>query len=124
MEHRSTTLIFAPHIDDEVLGCYSWLDRDAHVVWFGVVDPETEEGQGIDRETRLEEAAAVSRSTGFSFTLGSEPVNRFDVKSILAIAEHAIAEYAPRYVLLPCPSYNQDHRAVFDAVHTAVRPSC
>ena len=111
------TLILAPHLDDEVLGCFSFLGPNAFVLWFGV-----EDFHGVDRETRLQEARAVAAATGFSYDLLSEPVNRYRTDQLIAPIEQRIHELRPRALLLPRPSYNQDHRSVYEAGFTAARP--
>jgi N-acetylglucosamine malate deacetylase 1 len=109
------TLVFAPHVDDEVLGCFAFLTRGTHVVHGGIEDrPSTE-----IRQSELEESAAA---LGFSFGDLKQPVNAYRSSDLIPGFEAAIDELRPHTVLIPEPSYNQDHRAVYDAAIVATRP--
>ena len=109
-------VVFSPHVDDEVLGCFAWLGSDTHVVWFGV-----DEFHEVAAEERMREAHAVANACGFTFTLCAGVVNHYQTRPVLEIAERMISELRPHTVLLPARSYNQDHRTVHDAAYTALR---
>lgn len=111
------TLIFSPHIDDEVLGCYCWLNPSTHVVYVGV-----EERPTIPKSVRVEELEASSRLLGFSWQLLDNTVNQYQCNDLIHAFETAIDQCKPQRVLIPEPSYNQDHRAVYDAAIVATRP--
>ena len=111
------TLIFSPHVDDEVLGCFAFLNEHCHVLYGGV-----EERPNIPSAQRLEELADSARHLEFSWTLLENPVNQFDAASLIGPMEALITQYKPRTVLFPEPSYNQDHRAFYDAAMVACRP--
>ncbi len=111
------TLIFSPHVDDEVLGCFAFLNEHCHVLYGGV-----EERLNISRAQRLEELADSTQHLGFSWTLLENSVNQFNAASLIGPMEALITQYKPRTVLLPEPSYNQDHRAFYDAAMVACRP--
>ena len=111
------TLIFSPHIDDEVLGCYSWLQPGTLVVIAGV-----EDRPDIPKTTRVAELTASSERLGFSWQLLDNTVNQYQSSQLIAPYETAINQHKPRRVLIPEPSYNQDHRAVYDASIVATRP--
>lgn len=49
-------------------------------------------------------------------------MNSFATSDLIGRFEAIINEQQPRTVLLPEPSYNQDHRAVYDAAIAATRP--
>lgn len=121
-------LIVAPHADDEVLGCASFLGAgvpDRHGLSEGVAvlyvadfdHPE------FEKELRAE----------FANLMRSVPVapyfaGRFFTNSLVCApplitrCEEVLNEVRPSTVLVPAPSYNQDHRAVYDAMLTALRP--
>lgn len=116
-ESLEPVLVLAPHMDDEVLGCFSFLTRAAHVLWFGV-----EPFHGVNREERISEGHAVSQATGFTYSLCEERVNHYREADLLGHIEERLLVMKAGTVLLPRPSYNQDHRAVFEAGFTACRP--
>lgn len=110
-------LVIAPHIDDEVLGCGGILDARFHVHYCGV-----EEFRIIDRASRLAEAKACSDFLGFTYSVDlANTVNSYDVSQLIGPFEELLHEVRPTTVFLPYPSYNQDHRAVADAMLTALR---
>ena len=111
------TLIFSPHVDDEVLGCFAFLNENCHVLYGGV-----EERVNIPRAQRLEELTDSTQHLGFNWTLLENPVNLFKAAPLIGPMEALITQYKPRTVLLPEPSYNQDHRAFYDAAMVACRP--
>jgi LmbE family N-acetylglucosaminyl deacetylase len=111
-------LVIAPHVDDEVLGCGGILDERFHVHYCGV-----EEYRVVSREERLEEARRCSEFLDFSFSVNlSNVVNDYRVPGLVGQFEELMSQQRPSTVFLPYPSYNQDHRAVFDAGLTALRP--
>jgi LmbE family N-acetylglucosaminyl deacetylase len=111
-------LVIAPHVDDEVLGCGGILDERFHVHYCGA-----EEFRVVSREARLEEARRCAEFLGFSFSVDlSNVVNDYRVPALVGQFEELVGRHLPSTVFLPYPSYNQDHRAVFDAGLTALRP--
>jgi LmbE family N-acetylglucosaminyl deacetylase len=111
------TLILSPHADDEVLGCFSFLRPDCRVLYLGI-----EERTYVSRRARLEEVAASAKKSGFCYEALDQPVNAYQIADLIPLLENAIQEHRPETVLLPQPSYNQDHRAVHDAAWVALRP--
>ncbi len=111
------TLILSPHIDDETLGAFSFLDNDAFVVFFGVEDRE-----GIPKEKRLKELRAVSEERNFQFEVLDHLVNSYQENRLIRDIENCINSRKPEYLLIPARSYNQDHRAVYQAGIIACRP--
>lgn len=108
-------LVLSPHVDDEVLGCFSFLNRDCHVVFGGIEDRPSV-------AVRTKELAASSEALGFSYEELSQPVNAYSPTALLPLFESIINERQPSTVLIPAPSYNQDHRAFYEAGMIAVRP--
>ena len=117
MSGEHPVVIFSPHVDDEVLGCFSFLAPGTLVVFGGV-----EARERIPREERLEELRRSADALGFAWRLLDNEVNRYDGAALIAPFEAAIADARPHTVLLPIRSYNQDHRAVHDAALVATRP--
>lgn len=115
--HTIDTLIFSPHIDDEVLGCFSWLKPSTLVLIAGV-----EDRPDIPKTMRIAELTAASERLGFLWQLLENTVNQYQSNQLIASFEAAINKHRPLRVLIPEPSYNQDHRAVYDASIVATRP--
>lgn len=110
-------LVFSPHVDDEILGCFSFLGPESHVLYFGVEDrPEA------SRSQRILELQSSASLLGFSWDILSNTVNRYVASDLILAIEQTINRLQPSVVLLPEPSYNQDHRAVYDAGIVATRP--
>jgi LmbE family N-acetylglucosaminyl deacetylase len=117
MRTRCDTLIFSPHVDDEVLGCFAHLGSNCFVLYFGV-----EDRRDASRQLRLRELSTSAELHGFDYEVLDHTVNRYFGPELIAPMERALNDLRPRTVLLPIPSYNQDHRAVYDAGIAATRP--
>ena len=113
-------LILAPHVDDDVLGCGGILDESCHVVYCGLDETGLE-----DRPTmgdRLKEINDVQSITGHSFDVLNNLVNRYDEFKLIGQLENAINTIKPKEVYVCHPSYNQDHKSVYNASMIALRP--
>lgn len=111
------TLVISPHVDDELLGCFSFLNEDAHVVECGV-----DVFHVVSREERLQELKNLSDHCGFSYDVYLEnKVNNYVMQDLIPIFEEQINKVKPDKVFIPYPSYNQDHIAVYDAALVALR---
>jgi N-acetylglucosamine malate deacetylase 1 len=113
-----SVLVLAPHADDEVLGCSSWLGGSSHVVYMGI-DPF----HVVPREERLAEVTRVSELCAFSWEAKDFPVNRYHLHLFDQIQEleALLDRMEPETLLVPAPTHNQDHRTVYEAAVTAVR---
>lgn len=109
------TLILSPHVDDELLGCFAFLRPGTVVAYGGIEDRPTK----AQRELEAKRAAV---ELGFEFRSLDQPVNSFDSAVLVTPFEELINELEPTTVLIPEPSYNQDHREFFDAGIVATRP--
>lgn len=109
-------LVISPHIDDEVLGCSSVLDKDTCVYYLGV-----NKFHVVSAEERKEEARNVSEYFGFRLYLGNHPVDKYDMQTILDTIQQMINQCEPTEIYIPRRSYNQDHRTTFDACFSALR---
>jgi LmbE family N-acetylglucosaminyl deacetylase len=68
----------------------------------------------------------VVNEGGFQRVLLDYPIHKIDTlgqAKVITDIELTIKMFRPETVLVPFPSYNQDHRAVHDAALTAMRPN-
>jgi len=115
-------LIISPHIDDEVLGCGGILDKDTFVLYCGVENRYVNGDMSISVVTRINELKKVSKFLNFDFKLLDNKVNNFQLKDLIGEFEEVISRLKPEQIYIPYPSYNQDHRIVYEASLIATRP--
>ena len=72
--------------------------------------------------TRIEELEKVSKFLKFDFKLLDNKVNSYQLKDLIGEFENTIAKVKPQQIYIPHPSYNQDHRIVYEAALIATRP--
>jgi len=118
-------MILSPHIDDEVLGCGGILDKETFVIYCGM-DESHIKGDWIKKrpkeEERLSELEDVVSMTNHSYKILDNKVNHYKLQNLITYFEKYINDIKPTEVYMPHPSYNQDHRVVYDAAITALRP--
>lgn len=117
-------LIISPHPDDEVLGCGGIIakyGKKVHVHYVTchhpLVDPDvyTAEVHKLHEYTKC----------AYSFNSYVEHTNKLHTVPIVYLIgefERLLSKVKPDSVFVCFPSYNQDHRVVYDALLTAVRP--
>ena len=118
-------LVIAPHLDDEVLGCGGVLDKNTFVLYVGADENLIKDKWVRERpapKERLEEMAAVQKYLGFTYEILNNKVNHYVENDLISPFELAINTYKPDIVFTPNPSYNQDHRAIYNAGLVALRP--
>ena len=113
---KSKNLIISPHVDDELLGSFSFLNSETTVVETGV-----DEFHVVNRDERLGELDKLAKHCGFNYEVLDNKVNNFEIKNLIDSYEELINRLQPNLVLIPYPSYNQDHRSVYDASLVALR---
>ena len=79
------SLIISPHIDDELLGCFSFLNENTHVVECGV-----DEFHIVDRNERLRELKNLSKHCGFTYQVFDNVVNNYVMQDLIPIIEEQI----------------------------------
>lgn len=113
-------LIIAPHADDDVLGCGGILDETCHIIYCGLDESGIENRPSKD--SRMEEIHAVQEITNHTFDIFDNLVNRYSEYELIGQIEKIINSDEPDEVYVCHPSYNQDHRAVYNATMVALRP--
>jgi len=118
-------LIISPHPDDEVLGCGGIMAKykeKVHVHYITFFHPFVESSV-----YRLENHKLI-KYLGCEFSMSLETqnlTNRLSTRPISELItqfEELIQKVKPDTVFVCYPSYNQDHRVVYDALLTATRP--
>jgi N-acetylglucosamine malate deacetylase 1 len=118
-------LIIAPHIDDEVLGCFSAIGENSHILYCGFDESHIQFEWVKDRPSsneRLLELENLAKEYKFSYEVKNHQINQYSVTNLIPDFEKSINRYQPDEIYIPVPSYNQDHRAVYEAALTALRP--
>lgn len=124
-KNRIKNLIISPHLDDEVLGCFGILGPETFIVYCGV-DESTITSSWVkkrpSKDERIEEMSKISSKFKFDFKILDYKVNYYVVQDLLTSFEYFINELKPETIFIPNPSYNQDHRSVYEAILIALRP--
>lgn len=119
------TIILSPHIDDEVLGCFSSLNEDTFIIYCGCDESHINFDwvkQRPNLEHRISELELVQKKHKFKYTILNNKVNEYKIQDLIPEFEKYINEIKPDEIYIPVPSYNQDHRVVYEAALTALRP--
>jgi LmbE family N-acetylglucosaminyl deacetylase len=113
-------IVIAPHVDDDVLGCGGIIDKDTTVIYCGLNESHLTARPSM--KTRINEANSVSKYLGNTYILLDNKVNEYKTPKLISSFERIINETKPHEIYIPYPSYNQDHRVVYDACMVALRP--
>ena len=128
-------LVLSPHADDDVIGCGGLMKKiinnggEVYVVITAIGDINFYHlGRVVTKEERKEELAKALTYLGVTeyFTLFDDYESLMDtmpIRNVITSFEKIIGRLKPSTVLLPYPSFHQDHKIVFNAGFAAVRPS-
>lgn len=119
------TIIISPHIDDEVLGCFSAISENTFVIYCGSDETHINFDWVKQRpklEQRLLELELVRKKYNFEYVILNNKVNEYSIQDLIPEFEKYINKIQPEEIYIPVPSYNQDHRVVYEAALTALRP--
>lgn len=128
-------LIIVPHSDDEVLGCGGFIEKairygnSVKVIVGAIGDTfHVHQKKIITSEVRKEElknGLAVLGCTDFEILYNGmdslmDTVPQLEMVSLL---DDIFARINPTIVLIPYPSFHQDHKAWFEACMASLRPT-
>ncbi len=132
---KTKLLVISPHPDDEALGVGGLIGKckkekaQIAILYMSVGTSRQLVTRKTTENIRLSEIKAVEKFAGVKTTVAyiGDEFCRMDIvpqKDIIEKIEDAIDDFTPNIVAVPSSSsYNQDHRAVFDACMTALRPT-
>jgi len=118
-------LIVSPHIDDEVLGCFSAIDQNTFILYCGCDESAIKFDWVLKRpeqNQRIEELNKLQNRFNFEYQILENKVNNYKLQDLIPSFEKTINDVSPQEIYIPTPSYNQDHRVVYEAALTALRP--
>jgi LmbE family N-acetylglucosaminyl deacetylase len=128
---KITSLIIAPHADDEILGCGGILDKNCFVYYCGINETKWNQknkiidaGHRISTNKRFKEIERTANFLGFRYEINlNSNVNTYTESEFIPIFEELINRIKPEKIFLPSSvGYNQDHRTIFNACFIALRP--
>lgn len=122
-------LILSPHLDDEVLGCASFLDQpDTTLCYVTHLHPAFPDGTTVRENEALIEWLDllhqwIVKPPVIRLSMPASILDTLPSHDLFEPIEKMIERVKPDTVLIPYPGYNQDHRAVYEAAITAMRPN-
>ena len=141
LSHIKRVLIVEPHSDDMVIGVGGTLAKlkeqgcDIEVI---LLSPAPEQYQkiksgagvyekysGYSRENEMNKSLEILGIDNLSTPFSSEVHHKLDSISqadIIHVLEDKIKSCQPDVIFIPEASYNQDHRAIYNAMRTVIRP--
>jgi LmbE family N-acetylglucosaminyl deacetylase len=129
------TLVISPHCDDEVIGCGGLMKKvirsggNVTVLVMATGDTKFYHLDRVvtaqERENELREALGYLGVTDYSIMYRDKEslLDTVPMKDIVSNIDMVLKNLNPTAVLLPYPSFHQDHKVTFDASFAALRPS-
>ncbi len=117
-------LILSPHMDDEVLGCSSFL-LDPELQTFVLYQNNTHatvSSVTLERENKKMISILPKCGGGVSEISRLNELDQVPILEFVNEYETWFNSFKPDYLVIPFPSYNQDHRVLYEAALTACRP--
>jgi len=116
-------LVVSTHMDDEVLSCASFLEKDpgSIVIFYHNNEHPLFDDNVIQQENR-DLISFLGCKTIISSIRAENKLDTIPQVDIISEYEDIICEEKPDIIILPFPSYNQDHRSIYEAALTALRP--
>jgi LmbE family N-acetylglucosaminyl deacetylase len=127
-------LVISPHPDDEMISTGGLIAKAINenakvfVLYISIGKSRQLVTGKTEESTRLKETEDVSKFMGFTYKfqfIGDEfmRIDSLPQKSIIEPIEDIMQEFKPDIVVIPYQySFDQDHRAIFTAAMTALRP--
>lgn len=121
MDLLKKVLMLSVHRDDEVLSAGGTLAQcnELHIFYYNNIHPN------VPITTYDEEANAVRDAlkctSSYSQFMNVNHLSDFPLTSHVTELEQLINRYKPTTIIGPVPSYNSDHRRVYEAMMTALR---
>lgn len=129
------TLVISPHADDEVIGCGGLIHRltsagkEVHVRVVATGDIEFYHLNRVvsaeERYAELKDAMDYLNVNSYDVLFRSleSELDTIPIKDVIKKLDLVLQRVQPTAVLIPYPSFHQDHKVVFDASFAALRPS-
>jgi LmbE family N-acetylglucosaminyl deacetylase len=131
---KERILIFAPHADDEVLGCGGLIEKACRYgnrikVVIGALGDTVfkhinEKVTALTRQQELSEALACLGCTDFEVMYKDKEalMDTIPQKELVSKIDFFLASFKPTMIFIPYPSFHQDHKALYNACLASLRP--
>jgi len=129
-ETKKKTLIVSPHADDEVLGCFGYIDKEVKkgnivdVVLMAVGSYKKYNDEFIEEETKIEEVKSCHAFLGIRKTMiysdKESQLEQLKHKDIVSFFDEILKEEYDT-VFIPYPSNHIDHQITYNTVSASLR---
>lgn len=123
-DDKTTLLIFSPHADDEILGCGGLISKVkkmkgyVHVCLFSCGDFKNMRKKEFETVMTYLNVDSFNILYSDEFHLKIDTVPTFE---LIQNMEQVLNKIKPSLCALPYPSFNQDHKAIYEAGIAALR---